>query len=659
MRPRLARIATVAAILVLSLTLLPARPAHAQVVSFTPMPNTAPAVGGVGVTLIGGGFLPGASVYFGTVPSPQVTYIDSGIMSAIVPPGSGTVMLTILNANGLTSQGYPFTYTGVGSTAVLSVTAIAPNVGAAAGGTTVTVIGTGFVAPVTVIFGGVAAVSTTLVSPTMITAVAPAGVIGASPLLVSANGQSVTFTGFSYGATSSSSIAITSVSPNTTPLGGGTLVQITGSGFVAGATVAFGSVFAANPIVYGSTLITAVAPAGPSGSTPVIVRNHNSEAAVFTGFAYGAATTTTGGTQPSVTSVAPNSGSSAGGSGVTITGSGFSSPATVTFGGIPATNVSVVNAGLITATAPPNAVGAVTVLVSGGNGQVGGLTAGFTYIVAIPQVTGVTPTSALPQGGTALTITGSGFVPGATVTVGGATATGVTVVSPTQITATTPAGPAGAAHVLVINPGGAISGLANAFSYSTTAPATPVSGPIALISLSPATGPLTGGTSISIGGSGFVNGATVTVGGTVATAGVVSPTQIVALTPPSGTASSVAVTVTNPGGVSATMPGAFTYALGATTPPPPPVPTTPPAPAAPLVPAGGSGLFVFKGGSNADLVAVSGCNASTAVFWTTDTHGAWIGYLPSVPIAIVNASWNALFPNGIPANTAIFARCAP
>src|SRR6266852_122539 len=52
-------------------------------------------------------------------------------------------------------------------------------------------------------------------------------------------------------------------------------------------------------------------------------------------------------------------------------------------------------------------------------------------------------------GGTAITVTGTNFAAGATLTVGGTAATGVSVVSATQITATTPAHAAGAADVIV------------------------------------------------------------------------------------------------------------------------------------------------------------------------------------------------------------------
>ena len=55
------------------------------------------------------------------------------------------------------------------------------------------------------------------------------------------------------------------------------------------------------------------------------------------------------GPAPTVTSVCPNSGTTAGGTAVTITGTNFAAGATVTFGGTAATNVVVVNSTTITA----------------------------------------------------------------------------------------------------------------------------------------------------------------------------------------------------------------------------------------------------------------------------------------------------------------------
>ena len=83
---------------------------------------------------------------------------------------------------------------------------------------------------------------------------------------------------------------------------------------------------------------------------------------------------------PTVTSVAPPTGAVAGGTAVTITGTGFVSGATVTFGGTAATGVTVVNGTTITCTTPAHAAGAVTVVVTNPDTQTGTLASGFTYV---------------------------------------------------------------------------------------------------------------------------------------------------------------------------------------------------------------------------------------------------------------------------------------
>ena len=153
-----------------------------------------------------------------------------------------------------------------------------------------------------------------------------------------------------------------------------------------------------------------------------------------------------------MSSVNPNSGSTAGGTAVTITGTNFVAGATVTFGGTAATNVVVVSSTSITATTPAHAAGAVTVTVSNPGGQSGSLANGFTY-VASPTVSSVSPNIGPVAGGTAVTITGTNFAAGATVTFGGTAATNVVVVSSTSITATTPAHAAGAVTVMVTTVG--------------------------------------------------------------------------------------------------------------------------------------------------------------------------------------------------------------
>lgn len=107
-------------------------------------------------------------------------------------------------------------------------------------------------------------------------------------------------------------------------------------------------------------------------------------------------------------SISPTSGPAAGGTAVTITGTGannFVGPGTVTFGGTAATNVVVVNSNTITCTTPAHAAGAVTVVVTAG-GAAETLTNGFTY-TAPPQPI---------YGGVGLAGATSGTLSGTTVT---------------------------------------------------------------------------------------------------------------------------------------------------------------------------------------------------------------------------------------------------
>ena len=71
-----------------------------------------------------------------------------------------------------------------------------------------------------------------------------------------------------------------------------------------------------------------------------------------------------------------------------------------------------------------------------------------------PTITGISPTTGSTNGGTPITITGTGFTGATAVNFGSKAATGVTVVSATSISATSPAGTAGTVDVTVTTPSG-------------------------------------------------------------------------------------------------------------------------------------------------------------------------------------------------------------
>ena len=89
---------------------------------------------------------------------------------------------------------------------------------------------------------------------------------------------------------------------------------------------------------------------------------------------------------PTLTSVSPASGPTAGGTTVTLTGTDFLAGATVSFGGVLATSATIPlgNSTTITAVTPPHAGGAVDVVVTNPNGRLATLVGGYTYVSPVP-----------------------------------------------------------------------------------------------------------------------------------------------------------------------------------------------------------------------------------------------------------------------------------
>src|SRR5262249_30093645 len=116
--------------------------------------------------------------------------------------------------------------------------------------------------------------------------------------------------------------------------------------------------------------------AGQSGTATITVTGTDNGAGANT---FSRSFTVTVTPPPSVSPVVPASGPTAGGTPVAIFGAGFTSPVSVTIGGIAPTNIVVVNSTKITATTAAHAAGPVNVVVTNPDGLSGTLTNGFTY----------------------------------------------------------------------------------------------------------------------------------------------------------------------------------------------------------------------------------------------------------------------------------------
>ena len=504
-------------------------------------PNAGRTGGANVVTITGTGFTGATAVNFGGTPATAFRVNSDTSITAGSPAGSvGTVDITVTTPGGTSAASTADQFSYV---LPATVTSVSPNAGPIAGGTSVTITGTGFTTTTAVHFGATAA-TFTVNSDTSITAVSPAGSVGTVDITVTnAGGTSTTSAAdrFTYDAVPT----VTSVSPNAGPIAGGATVTITGTGLTGTTAVNFGGTPATSFVVHSNTSITAVSSAGPVGTVvniTVSTPGGTSATSSADQFTYVAA--------PTVTSLSVTSGAAAGGTTVTITGTGFTGATAVHFGGTAAAAFVVNSPTTISAVSPAVSAGTVDVTVTSPGGTSATSSADeFTYIAA-PVVSSVSPNAGPTLGGTTVTITGTGFT-GATFVDFGHAAAIFTVDSPTTITAVSRGGPAGTVDISVTTPGGeSATSPADQFTY-VTAPA--------VTSVSPTAGPLAGGTSVTVTGTGFGSASAVHFGANAAFFTVNGTTSITAASPV-GTAGTVNVTVTNPGGTSATSSAdQFTY----------------------------------------------------------------------------------------------------
>ena len=218
--------------------------------------------------------------------------------------------------------------------------------------------------------------------------------------------------------------------------------------------VSFGGVAATDLVVTSATQATVTTPPHPAGDVDVSVTTPGGSDTLVAGFTYVAA--------PTLSAVTPDTGPAAGGTTVTLIGTGFRAGIQVELGGQPATDVVVVSATELTATTPAHAADFVDVEVttSGGSATLG---FGFEY-VASPTLSTASPPAGPLAGGTSVTLFGSDIAGATSVTFGGVPATNLTPVSPAILVVSTPAHSVGAVDVVVTTPGGSAT-LSDGYTY--------------------------------------------------------------------------------------------------------------------------------------------------------------------------------------------------
>ena len=146
---------------------------------------------------------------------------------------------------------------------------------------------------------------------------------------------------------------------------------------------------------------------------------------------------------PTVTGLSTPSGPAVGGTTVTITGSGFGTgPPVVHFGSVPAqvTSYAPTSVTVVTPNVTFGGTAGVTVTTQGTAGGTSPVQAASIFTFLSPHVTSVVANHGPLGGGGRVTINGSGFAAGDTVSFGGSPAGGVLVTSASSLTAVVPAG---------------------------------------------------------------------------------------------------------------------------------------------------------------------------------------------------------------------------
>ena len=335
------------------------------------------------------------------------------------------------------------------------------------------------------------------------------------------------------------STTVTSVAPLHGTVQGGTVLTISGTGFASTSSVTVGGSLCSEVTVLSPTLIRATTPPGAAGPAPIAVTSSSGTGLAPSPFTY---------VVQGVQSITPSSGLYTGGTPITVIGQFLGGTTSVTFGGVPATAVTVVDANTVTAITPPGSVGAVDVVVAGSKGIIT-IPGGFSYSTTPLSVNAITPNQGPTTGGTPIVLTGTGFELVTNVTIGGSSVSDLVIQSPTTLLATTPPGTQGPRDLVVTTLWSQASVTA-AFTYFRAPTIT---------AISPNTGLPLGGTPITISGTNLLGTTSVTVGGVPATSVTVLSANTVRAITPAGSEGVRPVALTTPGGT-VTIAAGFTYA---------------------------------------------------------------------------------------------------
>lgn len=414
----------------------------------TVSPNPGNTQGGYSLTIAGSYLASPTGVTVGGNNCP-VTASSASAITCTAPAGTGMGKDVIVT----TSYG-SVTASGAFSYNAPSTISISPTCGPAAGGTLVTISGSNMRSATGVTIGGAPCTGIGSNNDTSLTCTTPAGTGPASVVVTTASGNSSGLS-FTYALPPS----VSSISPVGGPVAGGTAVTISGTNLSGAIDVSVGGVTCASITANSATQLSCTTGAHLAGSASVVVTTANGGNADNTLYTYVA--------QPSISSISPTHGPTAGGTSITITGADLATAQQVTVSGLGCTGLVVTSATSISCNTPAGSSGlnnAVVVTTYGGTATGPGL---FAYDP--PTVTGISPIGGSTAGGTSVTISGTNLRGATGVSIGGVACTGIASNTDTSLACNTGARSSGSVAVQVSTASGA-SNTSVYFAYTLPSP---------------------------------------------------------------------------------------------------------------------------------------------------------------------------------------------
>ncbi len=242
------------------------------------IPRTGSTVGGATVRITGDNFTDDVRVRIGEVTTMRKV-VSAKLIDAELPPRAlpGSVAIEISLEGVVVRAEEIFTYASPNAPKLLH---LEPRKGPTSGGTRVTIEGEGFPSDATVRFGGEAAKTVVVKSPTKIEVVTPPGRAAVVDVEISSptTGPGISKGGFQYEITPPPTI--TSVAPSKGTIDGGTELSVEGKNFAEGAQVLVGGLPAKTRRISGS-LLEAKTPGGDDGKlVDVAVKNPDGQQGV-------------------------------------------------------------------------------------------------------------------------------------------------------------------------------------------------------------------------------------------------------------------------------------------------------------------------------------------------------------------------------------------